>query len=50
MENINEELKRVCFFEELRSEYNDETVKAIIESVEHPEKLNKLESWEDLGL
>ena len=50
MDNINEELKKVCFLEELHSTYNEETVTAIVEAVEHPEKLNKLKSWEDLGL
>ena len=48
--NINEELKKVCFLEELNSTYNKETVKAIVEAVEHPEKLKKLNTWEDLGI
>lgn len=38
------------FIDELRSIYNEETVNTIVEAVEHPETLHKLQSWDELGL
>jgi hypothetical protein len=50
VKEIQEELERVTYLESLTKEYNEETVKAIEEAIEHPETLHKLKSWEELGL
>lgn len=47
---IQEELEKVSYLEALSSEYNEDTVKAIEEAIEHPETLHVLKSWEELGL
>ena len=50
MDKFIEEIERDCFLEDLSNRYNEETANVIIEGLEHPETLNKLSSWEELGL
>lgn len=50
MKKFVEELEKDCFLEDINNRYNKDTVDAILEAVEHPETLHKLNSWEELGL
>jgi hypothetical protein len=45
-----EEIARDCFLEDLSKTVNEETANVIIEAVDHPETLYKLNSWEELGI
>lgn len=50
MDKFIEEIERDCFVEDLSAQFNQETVDIIMEALEQPESLHKLNSWEDLGL
>ena len=44
------EIARDCLIEDLSKVLNDETVDVIMEAVDYPETLHKLNSWEELGI
>lgn len=48
--NFINELERDFLIEDLSKSVNKETVNIIMEAVDHPETLYKLNSWEELGI
>lgn len=50
MNSVYENLERQSLIEDLQSRFNSDTVSAIMEAIEDPASLHRLNSWEELGL